>query len=570
MTLRAAAFRTEPVAVDSVMMQVVKNALDSVAEQMAVTLQYTAYSTVIREVLDFATALLDTDGRLITQSAAAPTFVNAMGPTLRFVIENAAPLAQWEEGDVFLVNDPYLGGSQHLPDLCMFRPIFWRDRLTGIAGCVAHHVDVGGSAPGSYYMTATQIYQEGLRIPPVRLYRRGVLQTDIKRLLFANFRLPDYVWGDMEAQMASLSIGEKGLIELLERWGAETIGACVDALLDYSERLMRAGIRGIPNGRYRFADKLDDDGVSDNPVAIQVELTVEDDEICADFTGSSAQRAAPVNCSVSMTTAVVHYCLVAAIGSDIPVNEGCFRPVRIVAPKGSVINAVPPAPVVGRMATLHRTCDVVNGALAQALPERVPAAYYGMSTTTMFSGVGEDGGMPWVLFEIGVGGWGGSRFRDGLESCSAQIHNPANTPIEMVERLHPVRIERYALRGDSGGPGQHRGGMGLERDVRFLGAKGLFTVLGDRMKFGPYGLEGGGDGAKTEITLNPDGAQARKLPSKITGVPLAAGDLMRIKTTGGGGWGDPRRRDRDAVRRDLALGKISAAAARDTYGLEDL
>ncbi|MBM4443615.1 MAG: hydantoinase B/oxoprolinase family protein, partial [Candidatus Rokubacteria bacterium] len=230
MTLRAAAFRTEPVAVDSVMMQVVKNALDSVAEQMAVTLQYTAHSTVIREVLDFATALLDTDGRLITQSAAAPTFVNAMGPTLRFVIENAAPLAQWEEGDVFLVNDPYLGGSQHLPDLCMFRPIFWRDRLTGIAGCVAHHVDVGGSAPGSYYMTATQIYQEGLRIPPVRLYRRGVLQTDIKRLLFANIRLPDYVWGDMEAQMASLSIGEKGLIELLERWGAETIGACVDAL----------------------------------------------------------------------------------------------------------------------------------------------------------------------------------------------------------------------------------------------------------------------------------------------------------------------------------------------------
>lgn len=568
MTLHAVAAKTE-LAVDSVMMQVVKNALDSVAEQMAVTLQYTAHSTVIREVLDFATALLDTSGRLITQSAAAPTFVNAMGPTLRFVIENAAPLAEWEEGDVFLVNDPYLGGSQHLPDLCMFRPIFWRGQLTGIAGCVAHHVDVGGTAPGSYYMTATQIFQEGLRIPPVRLYRRGELQADIKRLLFANIRLPDYVWGDMEAQMASLVIGEKGLIELLERWGPEAISVCVDSLLNYSERLMRAGIRKIPNGRYRFADKLDDDGVSDEPVTIQVELTVTDEEVVADFSGSSPQRAAPINCSVSMTTAVVHYCLVAAIGSDIPVNEGCFRPVRIVAPKGTVINAVPPAPVVGRMATLHRTCDVVNGALAQALPEDIPAAYYGMSTTTMFSGVSEDGGMPWVLFEIGVGGWGGSHSRDGLESCSAQIHNPANTPIEMVERLHPIRVESYSLRTDSGGPGLHRGGMGLERNVRFLGAKGQFTVLGDRMKFGPYGLNGGGDGAKTEIMLNPGMPNERRLPSKITGVPLATGDVMRIRTTGGGGFGDPRRRDRDAVRRDLVLGKISAQAAREIFGLDD-
>jgi len=557
-----------PVAVDSVMMQVVKNALDSVAEQMAVTLQYTAHSTVIREVLDFATALLDTSGRLITQSAAAPTFVNAMGPTLRFVIENAAPLIEWEEGDVFLVNDPYLGGSQHLPDLCMFRPIFWRGRLIGVAGCVAHHVDVGGTAPGSYYMTATQIFQEGLRIPPVRLYRRGVLQADIQRLLFANIRLPDYVWGDMEAQMASLSIGEKGLVELLDRWGPETISACVDALLDYSERLMRAGIRRIPNGRYSFADRLDDDGVSDLPVTIQVTLTVADESVVADFTGSSPQRAAPINCSVSMTTAIVHYCLVAAIGADIPVNEGCFRAVEVIAPSGTVINAVPPAPVVGRMATLHRTCDVVNGALARALPEVIPAAYYGMSTTTMFTGVSDDGGMPWVLFEIGVGGWGGSHHRDGLESCSAQIHNPANTPIEMVERLHPIRVERYALREDSGGPGRHRGGMGLERDVRFLGPKGQFTVLGDRMKFGPYGLQGGGEGAKTELVLNPGGANERVLPSKITGVPLVEGDLMRIRTTGGGGFGDPRTRDREAVRQDLALGKISVQAARDVYGLE--
>jgi len=554
--------------VDPVLMQVVKNALDSVAEQMAVTLQYTAHSTVIREVLDFATALLDPAGRLITQSAAAPTFVNAMGPTLRFVIEHSTPLAEWEEGDVFLVNDPYLGGSQHLPDLVMFRPIFWRGRLVGVAGCVAHHVDVGGTAPGSYYMTATQIFQEGLRIPPVRLYRRGELQVDIKRMLFANIRLPDYVWGDMEAQMASLRIGEKGYVELLDRWQPETVAACVDAMLDYSERLMRAGIRRIPNGRYRFADRLDDDGVSDRPVDIVVELTVDGDEITADFTGSSPQRSAPINCSVSMTTAVVHYCLVAAIGADVPVNEGCFRPVRIVAPAGTVINAVPPAPVVGRMATLHRTCDTVNGALAQALPDSIPAAYYGMSTTTMLSGLADDGSMPWVLFEIAVGGWGGSAFRDGLESCSAQIHNPANTPIEMVERLHPIRIESYSLRPDSGGPGTHRGGLGIERQMRLLTGRGQFTVLGDRMKFGPYGLEGGAEGGRTEIVVNPETAQERRLPSKVTGIQIAAGDLIRIRTTGGGGWGDPKARDRAAVKRDVAQGKVSAERARAVYGAE--
>jgi N-methylhydantoinase B len=332
---------------------------------------------------------------------------------------------------------------------------------------------------------------------------------------------------------------------------------------------MRAGLAKIPDGTYRFEDRLDDDGVSDEPVRIAVEITVKGEEVTADFTGSSPQRAAPINCSLSMTTAVVHYCLVAAVGADLPVQPGCFRPVTVIAPEGTVINARPPAPVVGRMATLHRTCDAVNGALAQALPDRIPAAYYGMSTTTMLSGVGDEGGLSWVLFEIAVGGWGGQSWRDGFETCSAQIHNPANTPIEMIERMHPVRIERYALREDSGGPGQHRGGLGLERDTRLLSGRGFVTVLGDRMKQGPYGLAGGGEGGRTELIVNPGAKGERRLPSKITGVPIKAGDVFRMRTTGGGGWGDPKKRDREAVRRDLALGKISAKTAREIYGLDD-
>ena len=553
--------------VDPVMMQVIKNGLDSVAEQMAVTLQYTAHSPVIREVLDFATALLDTHGRLISQSSAAPIFVNAMGPTLRFVIEHGISLENWVDGDVFLVNDPYLGGSQHLPDIVMFRPIFAQGELAGICGCVAHHVDVGGTSPGSYTMTADSIFQEGLRIPPVKLFSAGRLVEDIKKMFLANIRLPDYVWGDIEAQLACLRIGEQGFLELLNRHHLDTVTACVEALMDYSERLVRHGIRTIANGRYEFADQLDDDGVNEEPPVIRLALIIEDDAVTADFTGSDPQRNAPINCSRSMTGAVVHYCLAASIGADIPVNEGAFRPVNFIMPEASIVAAAAPAPVVGRMAIVHRTCDTVLGAMAKALPERIPAAYYGMSTTYHLSGLAADDSMAWVLFEIEVGGWGGSATRDGLETCSAHVHNPANTPVEMVERLHPVRVERYELIPDSGGPGKHRGGLGLRRDLRLLSDRARLTLLADRMKFGPYGLQGGTQGSYTEVIINPDTPQARKLPSKVTGIVLERGDVVSFRTSGGGGWGNPLERDRAAVRHDVALGKISVRAAADIYGL---
>ena len=551
--------------VDPVMMQVVKNGLDSIAEQMAITLQYTAHSPVIREVLDFATALMDTKGRLISQTSGAPIFVNAMGPTLRFVLEHSIPLDQWEEGDVFLVNDPYLGGSQHLPDIVMFRPIFQCGKLVGVCGCVAHHVDVGGTSPGSYTMTADSIFQEGLRIPPVKLYSRGSLVEDIKKMFLANIRLPAFVWGDIEAQLACMRIGERSFLELLDRYGGGTISECVDALMDYSERLVRHGISTIPNGRYEFEDWLDNDGVNDEPVVIRFALIIEDDSIIADFTGSDPQRNAPINCSQSMTGAVVHYCLAAAIGADVPVNEGAFRPVEFKMPEASIVSAAPPAPVVGRMAIVHRTCDTVLGALAKALPNRIPAAYYGMSTTYHLSGVGPDNSMTWALFEIEVGGWGGSASRDGLETCSAHVHNPANTPVEMVERIQPVRIEKYELIPDSGGPGKHRGGLGLRRDLRILEGQARLTLLADRMKYGPYGLNGGEKGSFTEVIINPDTPDERKLPGKVTGVALERGDIISVRTSGGGGWGNPRERDRGAVLQDIKLGKISRQAAEDVY-----
>jgi N-methylhydantoinase B len=548
---------------DPVVVQVVRNGLDSVAEQMAVTLRRTAYSTIIREVLDYATALFDRQGRLVAQSSRIPLFVNAMGPTLRFVLENNVPLSEWEEGDVYLVNDPYLGGSQHLPDLATFMPIFHEGKLVGIAGAIGHHVDVGGSSPGGYNLKSTDIFQEGLRIPPVRLIKRGEVVEDIKRLVTANFRLPDLTWGDIGAQIASMQIGQRGFAELLSRFGVTTVEACVEELLDYSERMIRAGLRTIPRGSYGYVDFLDDDGTSEEPIRIQVKLEVGDGEIVADFTGTSAQRPSPINGSESMVLACVQYAIMAAVSPDAPVNEGCFRPVKIIAPIGTVVNAQPPAPVVGRIAVCHRCCDVVLGALVDALPGRIPAAYYGMSNIISLSGKTPGSSTPWIFFEVLVGGWGGRPGSDGVEACSAHIHNVANTPVEMLERLYPLRIETYSLRPDSGGAGEYRGGCGLVREIRLIEGEALLSLHSDRTKTGAYGLFGGGKGATAEWILNRGREDERRLSSKEAGIKLRAGDLLTVRTQGGGGYGSPAKRTSDATQRDLRAGKVSEAAVRE-------
>lgn len=557
----------EAVKIDPIVVQVIRNGLDSVAEQMASTIRRTAYSTLIREVLDYATALFDCQGRLIAQSSRIPVFVNAMGPTLRFVLQNGLPLEEWEEGDVFLVNDPYLGGSQHLPDLATFMPIYAKGRLVGIAGAIAHHADIGGSQPGGYNLKATDIFQEGLRIPPVRLYHRGKVNPDVKRLVTANMRLPELTWGDIEAQVAAMQIGQRGFAELIGRFGLPAIEASVTELLDYSDRMVRQGIRQIPSGRYEFTDYLDDDGVSEQPIKIHVAITVDGDVLTADFTGTDAQRQTPINGSESMITAVVHYAVMAVVAPDAPVNEGCFRPIRVITPEGTVVNALPPAPVVGRIAVCHRCCDVVLGALSKALPGRIPAAYYGMSNIYCLSGHVRGNPQPWILFEVLVGGWGGRPGLDGVEACSAHIHNVANTPVEMVERLYPVRIERYTLRSDSGGAGEFRGGCGFIREIRLLDGEARLTVHTDRMRSSPYGLQGGQEGARAEWVLKRSQQEVR-LASKESALPIHAGDSLSIHTPGGGGYGDPRKRPREAVARDLAAGKISIAKARAAYGFE--
>ena len=373
--------------VDAVVVQVVRNGLDSVAEQMAVTLRRTAYSTIIREVLDYATALFDPQGRLIAQSSRIPLFINAMGPTLRFVLEHSVPLEQWEDGDVYLVNDPYLGGSQHLPDLrdvhagisrgpprrhcrCDRSP---RQRWRLIAGRLQH--EEHGHLPGGAAHSARASLQGGKsrrRHQASRHREFPVARSDVGRHRRAS-------GGDADRAAR--------LRRLLGRFGVSTVEACVEEFFNYSERMVRAGLRTIPPGSYEYVDYLDDDGTSDEPIRIQVKLVVGDGEITADFTGTAAQRRSPINGSESMVMAVVQYAVMAAVAPDAPINEGCFRPVRIIAPFRSVVNAQAPAPVVGRIAVCHRCCDVVLGALVSALPGRIPAAYYGMSNILSMSGV---------------------------------------------------------------------------------------------------------------------------------------------------------------------------------------
>ncbi|MCW5886840.1 MAG: hydantoinase B/oxoprolinase family protein [Anaerolineales bacterium] len=554
--------------IDPVMTQVIRNGLDSVAEQMGIAFRRTAIAPLIREALDFATALFDRNGCLISQSSRIPLFVNAMGPTLRFVLENCLPLSDWKDGDIILLNDPYLGGSQHLPDLATFMPIFSDGVLIGVAGAIGHHVDLGGIAPGSYAMSSVEIFQEGLRIPPVHLYRQGQLVPEVKALLLGNVRLPDQLWADLNAQIAAMKIGYRGFVELVERFSLDSVEQATEELLDYSDALMKAGIAKIPNGSYEFVDWLDDDGRSDEPVKIAVSLTVEDDSITADFTGTSEQRRSPINGSLAMLMAVLHYAIVAAVAPDIPVNEGCFRRIRVLAPEGTVVNAQPPVPVVGRIALCHRVCDVIIGALAQAIPQLVPAGFYGMSNIYTIAGIEPDGTASWITMEILVGGWGGRDGADGLEACAAHVHNASNTPIEMVERLYPIRVEKYCLRDIAAGAGRYRGGSGLVREFRLLSGEATLSIHGDRIKFPPYGLVGGKSGAPAVWLLNRGTDRERALYGKEASIKMQAGDTLTVETQTGGGYGDPIERDARAIARDVDFGKLTRGKATELYGSE--
>ena len=528
--------------------EVIRHALNAAAAEMAVTIWRTSRSMVVRELLDYSTAVFDADGSNLAQSASIPGHLNSMTHALRTVLAEHIPPHSWEEGDVVVFNDPYCGG-QHLPDILAFRAVFHEGRRIAFVGTLCHHIDVGGLAAGSYAAKATEIYQEGLRIPPLKLFARGVRNEAIVAMIRLNVRKPDLLMGDLASQVASLEVGQAALHRLARRFGAAAMIEAGARILDMSEAGMRDAFAGMPDGTYEFEDWLDDDGVDlGQPIRLHVQLTIAGDTATVDLSGCSAQVRGPTNATLGTTNAAVMFSLMCCADPSLHMSAGCYRPITFIAPEGLVVNACHPAPVVHRVAIAHRLVNAMMGALHQAIPERIPAAYYGNSYVTTFQTVGPTGQRD-VLVEIEIGGSGANPAKDGVNALASGMHNNANIPVEMIEAQLPLTLTRYALRDGSGGAGRFRGGLGLVREWRVDSPAAYFTANMDRFDHAPYGLAGGGPAATGRLVLRR-GNEETPIPPKTDNLPLRQGDVVRLETSGGGGFGPPDARDPEAAEAD--------------------
>jgi N-methylhydantoinase B/oxoprolinase/acetone carboxylase alpha subunit len=552
---------TDPIS--PIELEIIHNALTAAAAEMDVTVWRTSRSTIVRELLDYSTAIFDRDGWNVAQAARIPSHLNSMSTFLTEILASHIPPEAWHPGDVVISNDPYCGG-QHLPDICAFKAVFHEGRRVGFVGTLCHHLDVGGSSPGSYGSSATEIFQEGLRIPPLKLVEAGRLVEPIRAIILQNVRQPELLWGDLQSQIASLDIGEASIARLVARLGEARFERALAQLLDASEAGMRAVIARIPDGTYSFEDRIDDDGITSEPILIRAAVTVAGDAMTVDLTGSSPQSLGPSNATLASTCSAVFYALMAT--ADVPVasNAGCYRPVTVIAPAGTCVNAASPAPVVHRIAIGHRLATVLFGALHQAIPERMPAAYYAVSYVVTFQTIDPELGRK-VLVEIEIGGCGGLPYADGASAHSFGMHNNSNIPLEMIESDMPLTFLGYGLLTDSAGAGRHRGGLGLWRAWRVDCAAAQLSTNLDRFRYPPFGLAGGLPAAPSTLTLIRDG-ERQALPSKVTNLMLRRGDIVRLETSGGGGFGAPEARARALIERDLAQGYVSAAAAAAVYG----
>ncbi len=526
----------------------------SVAEEMGVTLRRTAHSPNIKERRDYSCAVFDRQGRLVAQAAHIPVHLGAM-PTS---VAAAMPLAPFRPGDLVILNDPYLGGT-HLPDITMVSPVFvkppskgegrGKGALAGFVASRAHHADVGGMSPGSMPL-AEELLQEGIVIPPLKLYERGRLNRAVYDLLLRNMRNPEERKGDLDAQAAAHRIGEARFAEIVERYGLTHVRRQMRAVMDYAERMTQAALAEIADGVYEFEDFLDDDGVSDEPVRIRIRVTIDSGTMHCDFSGSSPQRPSSVNAVAAVTRSAVYYvvrCLLEAVpGSEsVPSNDGCFRPVSFTLPEGSVVNATPPhAVAAGNVETSQRIVDVVLGALTQALPERIPAASAGTMNNVSIGGWDAGSGRSFAYYETVGGGAGAGPKGDGLSAVHTHMTNTMNTPVEALEMAYPFRLLEYAVRRGSGGRGRHAGGDGIRRTWEFL-APATVSLLTERRRRGPWGLAGGDDGEPGRNLLIPSPSQGEgqgegpiELPSKGQ-VKVQPGDRLTLETPGGGGWGTP-------------------------------
>lgn len=550
---------TTATALDPIAFEVLRNALLEVTEEMAVALRRSAYSTNIKTRADFSCALFDRHLRSVSQSFSQANHLGSLVEMVpRMVREYGAE--RLGPGDALLSNDPYRGGA-HLNDILLVSPIFHGGHIVAYVANLAHHVDVGGGAPASVG-AFREVYQEGVIIPPVKLLKGGEIVPDLFALVLSQVRAKHETAGDFRAQIAANATGGRRLAALIARHGMETVAAYVAELIAYTDRRTAAELAKLPRGTFEAEGVIDSDGFTERPVRLAVKVVV-GDGVLFDLTGSDPQRRAPVNATYSQTFSACAYVLKCLIDLDVPVNAGFYRHVRMVAPPGTVVNAVHPAPVVGGWETNARLTDVILKAFSHALPERVPAGTKGMICHAGFGGVDPRKGEYYCFLETLGGGYGGRLGSDGPDAVQVHGQNTENAPVEEIEQNYPVRITRYELVENSDGPGQWRGGLGLRRDYLFADHEVSFTVLSDRDRWGPWGLLGGLSGERATYTLNPDG-DAASLGSKAT-VELQPGDVVSYRTCGGGGYGPPEHRDPGLVLRDVREGKVSLTRAREAY-----
>ena len=551
--------------IDPITLAVVRGRLGLMAEQMQIAMIRSAFSTIVKESGDVAAAVFGSDGALVAQASGVPILLGAALTAVRVVLERYGDDVM-QDGDAYVLNDPYNGGT-HIPDIIVVAPVLADGVRVGFCCVVAHHIDLGGMTAGSLPVNATEIFQEGLRLPPVKLVSAGVMDPALRAVIQANTRFPSELMGDIEAQIAACRLGSVALQALAAAHGIASLAAYEAALIVRSDALTRAALRAIPPGRFSFVDQMDDDGVDlDRRVRIEVAISFSDDVLTIDFAGTDPQLRGPFNANPSTVLAAAYYVVRCVTGSRIDTNAGCFAAIRLVLPPGSLVNPRAPAPVNARSMTFGIIIDALFGALAQALPERIPAASFEYPNVS-FGGQDPATGRGFVYNETACGGLGARPWADGIDAFRSKAGNSLNAPIEATELDTPLRIDHLRLRPDSGGAGRFRGGLGFDKAFTLLRGEATVSHRSERHSAGPYGLAGGLPGAPSRSTLQRHDGALEVIPSKRV-FRMQAGDALRLQPAGGGGYGDPRTRSRAAIQADLRDGKISAQQAATLYGVD--
>ena len=542
---------------DPVTIEILSNGLQSLVDEAFVALMKSAYSTNIKERHDHSCAIVDRTGRLVAQASnSIPVHIASVLGQMRAIFKKF-PLNEISEGDIFAANDPHEGGGTHLPDVSIAMPVFADGQLLGFVCNIAHHADIGGMSPGSMAGGMKDIYQEGLRIPVVKLFRKGKLDQDIFDILLLNVRVREERRGDYNAQFSALHLAARRLIEMINKYSSNLIKNVFDEIIDITYERMLSAIALIPDGVYRFKDVMDDDGRDAVNVPINLTATIKGKSALFDFEGTSPQTPGNINIPLHGTKAAVCYVLKAMLDSDIPNNQGVLDAVEVVAPMGTMVSCIAPASVAARAHTSQRIIDVVIGALSSALPEAAVGAANGANTMAVFAGNDPETGQPYVYLETLGGGFGGRNDRDGKDGVQVHITNTSNLPIEAIEMEYPLRVDRYGFIPDSGGAGKYRGGLGLQRVVRPIGHTCIFNGVGERFRNNPWGIFDGCAGKSGSFWLEEDHCLPVQLSHKSPDMPLKPIQALVVNTPGAGGYGDPKKRSKELIRVDKVSGKFS-------------